>query len=90
MSWRDSQGRAVASRGPAPLILVDRAANHQLGKVDALIAALQAARLDASRGLFFASHAGMNATSLAHDLFEVAGLHTLAEDIAHVIGEDGE
>ena len=90
MSWRDSKGAAVASRGPSPIILVDRFSHPQLAKVDVLISALQAARLDASRGLFFASHSGKAAVNAMFDLTEVDGLYTLQQDVAHELGESVE
>jgi hypothetical protein len=86
MNWT-SNGKAVASRGPAPLILVDRFSDPQLGRVDELISALQAARLDASRGNFFASHAGKAAVNAMFELTEIDALYDKVRDISFEIGE---
>lgn len=58
----------------------------QADKLDALIAALEAARPEASAGKLFASHAGMRAINAAHDLFEVDALYDLAGDVGMEIG----
>jgi hypothetical protein len=61
----------------------------QAVKLDAMIAAAVSARREAERGNLFASHAGRALVNAAHDIFEVDGLYDLADDVAHVIGEDG-
>ncbi|HYI40030.1 MAG TPA: hypothetical protein VE053_06900 [Allosphingosinicella sp.] len=86
MSWT-SNGKAVASRGPSPLILVDRTCDPQLALVDATISALQASRLDASRGNFRVSRSGQAAINAMYDLTEVDELYEVARGISFEIGE---
>ena len=89
MNWRDSRGAAVASRNNVPLYLAS-APPPQLRKLDALIAAAQAARSQASRENLFASYEGKALVNAAFDLFECDDLYKLKQDVAHELGEDEE
>jgi hypothetical protein len=55
-------------------------------RLDALIAAAQAGRPAAARGMLFASHSGRALVNAAFDLFECDGLYALRCDVEHELG----
>jgi hypothetical protein len=68
-------------RRPAAAVI-----NPQLGRLDRLIRAANAARPAARQGLLFASHSGKALVNAAFDLFECDGLYRLGEDVEHELG----
>jgi hypothetical protein len=64
--------------------------NPQLGRLDGLIRAANAARPAARRGLLFASRSGRALVNAAFDLFECDGLYRLGEDVDHELGREVE
>lgn len=73
-----------------PLPPTAHTAQSQLDKLEALIAAAQAARHAAGRGLVFSSRAGADLLDAMHDLTEVDALHDFAQDVCREIGADGD